>query len=236
MKVLVTGGGTGIGRAVAEKVIQNDGQVVVVGRRTEVLEDFVRKYPGKAHCVVADVADAQQRDGLVSLARRILGGLDGFVHSAGVVYHQLPGEISDEAIEAQLQVNLIAPLRLGEEALEVLSEGGSMVFMGSTLSQRPVASSAVYSAAKAGLSAVMKVLALQGAKHGIRANAVLPGIVETDMVADRLKSHGEEMKALHILGRLGQPEDVAQTVWHLLNAPWTTGTEVVVDGGLLLRE
>lgn len=236
MKALITGGGTGIGRAVAQRILQEGGEVVVAGRRPEPLESLASAHPGKAHALVADVTVPEDREHLLERARALLGGLDGFVHSAGTVIHQVPTQITDDALDAQLQVNLIAPLRLGEKALQVLSPGGAMVFLGSTLSLRPVVSSAVYSAAKAGLSQVMKVLALAGAPRGIRANAVLPGIVETDMVAERLETHRAQLQALHVLGRIGQPEDVASTVWHLLRSPWMTGSEVVLDGGLLLRE
>jgi NAD(P)-dependent dehydrogenase (short-subunit alcohol dehydrogenase family) len=151
-------------------------------------------------------------------------------------------------------VNLVAPLRLGEEALSVLeSGGGGMVFIASTLALRPLPTSAVYSAAKAGLLAAMRSLAMAGAARSIRANAVCPGVVDTEMVrAPRLAPgevppEGAELEkrisdqlsflgALHPLGRLGKVEEVAEAVVHLLGAPWTTGSELVIDGGLLLRE
>jgi NAD(P)-dependent dehydrogenase (short-subunit alcohol dehydrogenase family) len=251
--VLVTGGGTGIGRAVAEAVLGAGGGVVVTGRRPEPLEALARAFPGRAFALPCDVASASEREGLLARARGLLGGLDGFVHSAGVVAHQPPGSIDEASLRAQLEVNLVAPLRLGEEALAVLEPGGAMVFVASTLARRPVVTSAVYSAAKAGLVQVMKVLALAGAARRVRANAVLPGVVDTEMVraprlvpgeaplpqaeaAARVASQLEGLRALHPLGRLGAPEEVARAVLHLLSAPWTTGAELAVDGGLLLRE
>jgi NAD(P)-dependent dehydrogenase (short-subunit alcohol dehydrogenase family) len=97
------------------------------------------------------------------------------------------------------------------------------------------------------------VLALAGAARQVRANAVLPGVVETEMVREprlapgeaplspseasaRLESQLEGLRSLHPLGRLGQPGEVAEAVLYLLSAPWTTGAELVLDGGLLLRE
>lgn len=252
-RVLVTGGGTGIGRAVAEAVLGAGGAVVVTGRRPEPLEALAAAFPGRAFALPCDVASPTERAGLLARARALLGGLDGFVHSAGVVMHQPPGHIDEAALRAQLEVNLVAPLRLGEEALEVLEPGGGMVFIASTLAVRPVVTSAVYSAAKAGLLQVMKVLALAGASRRVRANAVLPGVVDTEMVREvrlapgegplaaeeastRLESQLEGLRALHPLGRLGAPGEVAGAVLHLLSASWTTGAELVVDGGLLLRE
>jgi len=252
-KVLVTGGGSGIGLAVAEALLRAGGQVAVSGRRVERLEAVVRAWPGQAVALPCDLASSSERAGLLARARDALGGLDGLVHSAGLVEHQPLGHISEEALRAQLEINLVAPLRLGEEALSVLEPGGGLVFIASTLAQRPLLTSAVYSAAKAGLLAAMRSLALAGAGRRIRANAVCPGVVDTEMVRAPCSKpgepvpQGEELErmvsaqlstlgALHPLGRLGRAEEVAEAVVHLLGAPWTTGSELVIDGGLLLRE
>lgn len=252
-RVLVTGGGTGIGLACCEAILAAGGQVVAVGRRAGPLEALAARFPGRAFALVADINHPTLRETLFTQAAERMGGLDGFVHSAGHVVHELPGHISDATLHAQLEVNLIAPLRLGEQALAFLPEGGAMVFIGSTLAIRPIATSAVYSAAKAGLMQVMRVLALAGAPRHIRANMVLPGVVDTEMVrevrlspgempldaashAARVAQQCEALRALHPMGRLGYPADIAASVVHLLGAPWITGTAMVVDGGLMLRE
>lgn len=253
MNVLVTGGGTGIGRAVAEHVVRAGGRAVVVGRRIEPLRELEKAHRRKIRALSCDVTDATERSTLFARAAELIGPVDGFVHSAGAVVHEPPGHISEDVLRLQLEVNLVAPLRLGEEALRALPRGGSMVFISSTLAARPVETSAVYSAAKAGLVQVMKTLALAGAKKGIRANALLPGLVDTEMIREvrtrpgekplsakeherRLAAQMKALTALHPLGRLGTPEDVAATVLHLLQASWMTGSEIVLDGGLLLRE
>ncbi len=252
-KVLVTGGGSGIGLAVVEALLRAGGRVVVSGRRGERLDAVARAWPGQVVALPCDLASPSEREGLLERARAALGGLDGLVHSAGLAVHQLPGHISEEALRAQLEVNLVAPLRLGEEALSVLEEGGGMVFLTSTLASRPLPTSTIYSAAKAGLLAGMRSLALAGAGRRLRANAVCPGVVDTEMVRTprlapgetppegealerRISEQLEALGALHPLGRLGRAEEVAEAVVHLLGAPWTTGSELVVDGGLLLRE
>jgi 3-oxoacyl-[acyl-carrier protein] reductase len=252
-KVLVTGGGSGLGLAVAEALLRAGGRVAVSGRRAERLEAVVRAWPGQAVALPCDLTVSSERAGLLARAKESLGGLDGLVHSAGLVEHQPPGHISEDALRAQLEINLVAPLRLGEEALSVLEDGGGVVFIASTLALRPLPTSAVYSAAKAGLLTAMRSLALAGAERRIRLNAVCPGVVDTEMVrAPRLAPgetppQGEELErrisaqlstlgALHPLGRLGKAEEVAEAVVHLLAAPWTTGSELVIDGGLLLRE
>lgn len=252
-RVLITGGGSGIGRAVAEALLHAGGSVAVTGRRPEPLQALAAAFPGRAFALPCDVASPSERAGLLQRAKALLGGLDGFVHSAGTVVHQPPGHIDEAALRAQLEVNLVAPLRLGEEALEVLEPGGGMVFVASTLAVRPILTSAAYSAAKAGLLQVVKVLALAGAARQVRANAVLPGVVDTEMVRElrlkpgeappseaeasaRLESQLAGLRSLHPLGRLGRPGEVAEAVLHLLSAAWTTGAELTVDGGLMLRE
>lgn len=251
-RVLVTGGGTGIGRAIAEALVHRGGRVVVCGRRPGPLDELARSAPGQVHALPGDIADPSFRDTLLDRSKALLGGLDGFVHSAGAVVHEPPGHISESALRLQLEVNLVAPLRLGELALSRLERGGGLVFVASTLAQRPVRTSAAYSAAKAGLLAAMQALALEGAPRGIRANAVNPGVVDTEMVRvprlapgerltsdeslARIESQLAGLRALHPLGRLGVPADVAEAVLHLLGAPWTTGATLTVDGGLLLHE
>lgn len=252
-RVVVTGGGSGIGLAVATAIVEGGGAVVVVGRRREPLEAFAARYPKRAFALPCDLSQPAARSGLLDRAAALLGGITGLVHSAGTVVHQAFGHIDEAALREQLELNLVAPLRLGEEALTVLPRGGAMVFVSSTLAHRPLPTSAAYSAAKAGMLSAMRALALAGAERGIRANAVVPGVVDTDMIralrlrpgeaepsgADRsarIDAQLDSLRSLHPLGRLGAPADIADAVLHLLRAPWTTGAELTVDGGLLLRE
>lgn len=252
-RVLVTGGGSGIGRAVAERIVAGGGAVVVVGRRAERLLDLERAHPGSVRSIVCDLEDPAARTGLLGRARDLLGGLDGMVWSAGNAIHQLPGSIDERALRSQLELNLVAPLQAGEEALSVLERGGGVVFVSSNLAMRPVATSAAYSAAKAGLLAAMRALALAGTARGVRFNAVAPGLVDTEMIRQvrlgpgermpegealrqRIEAQVEGLRRLVPLGRLGRPEEVAEAVVQLLVAPWTTGSTHVIDGGLLLRE
>lgn len=251
-KVLITGGGTGIGRAVAEMLLRAGGSVVVTGRRAEMLKEVCAPYPGRAFALPCDLASVSDREGMMARAKDLMGGLDGFVHSAGVVVHQVPGHIDEESLRIQLEVSLVAALRLGEQALEVMESGGGMVFLASTIAYRPILTSAVYSAAKAGMLQIMKTLAIAGAPRQLRANGVLPGVVDTEMgrilrlapgespppepeYTARLNTQMEALRALHPLGRMGQPDDVAEAVLYLLGASWVTGAELAVDGGILLR-
>lgn len=249
-KVLVTGGGSGIGRAVAELLLERGAKVVVLGRRRERLEELASAWPGQAEALVADLGAGTK--GVLARAREILGGLDGLVCAAGVSHHELPGGISETALREQIEVNLVAPLRLAEEALGLLEPGGGVVFVASNLAHRPIETSAVYSASKAGLLAAMRAFAAAGATRRIRLNAVSPGIVDTEMIRVlRLEKkeppHSEEEAARRLdlqlealrrevpLGRLGSPAEIAEAVVHLLGAPWISGSDWLIDGGGLLR-
>lgn len=248
-RVLVTGGGSGIGQAVARVLLARGGRVVVLGRRRERLEALAHAFPGRAEVLVADLAEGTQ--GILARAKALLGGLDGLVCAAGVAHHEAPGAISEAALREQLEVNLVAPLRLGEQALQVLEPGGGVVFVASNLAHRPIETSAVYSASKAGLLAAMRALALAGLSRGIRMNAISPGIVDTEMIrkprrkkdepplteeetARRVAAHLEALRAEVPLGRLGEPAEIAEAVVHLLGASWVSGSDWLLDGGGLL--
>jgi NAD(P)-dependent dehydrogenase (short-subunit alcohol dehydrogenase family) len=234
-RVLVVGGGSGIGKAIATALIARGGRVAVCGRRAARLDEVVRASGGSAIALPCDVADPTARSGLLARARDLLGGLDGFVCAAGVAAHTPIGSIAEDALRAQLEVNLVAPMRLGEEGLQVIAPGGAMLFVTSTLALRPLPETMVYSASKAGLAAVVQALAAAGAARGIRASSVCPAAIDTEMIrAPRTKTELDALAARHPLGgRLGTPEDVADAALHLLAAPWTTGAMLVVDGGAM---
>ena len=252
-RVLITGGGTGIGKAIVDAVLARGGKVAIVGRRVDVLKKLEARAPGQIVAMPCDITLEESRTGLLERAYDALGGLDGFVHAAGAVMHEPFGNILEDSLREQIEVNLVAPLRLGEEALQVLEDGGSMLFLSSTLAIRPTATSAVYSATKAAQTSMMRALALAGAPRKVRANTISPGVVDTGMVrALRLPSNAgtpnpadmrakidaqlEGLRVLHPLGRLGTPEDIAQMAMQLLGAAWMTGSDVVLDGGLLVRD
>src|SRR5690606_7892233 len=203
-RVLVTGASSGIGRAVAEALLARGAQVALVGRRRDRLEEIAAAAAGRTAVLVADLARPGEADGLCARARDLLGGLDGLVCAAGVVHHQRPGAIEEGALREQLEVNLVAPLRLGEEALSVLEPGGAVVYVASNLAHRPIETSAVYSATKAGLLAAMRALAIAGARCDVRFNAVSPGIVDTEMVRKLRLTPGESVPEGVAYERRGQ--------------------------------
>lgn len=238
-RVLVTGASRGIGRAVALALVARGSAVAACGRDEAALASLVAAAQeaglssgGRVVPIVAELTRADERARLVVDAAAALGGLDALVLAAGIARHAPVGALAEADFDATLSANLVAPVLLAQAALPHLADGAGVVFVGSNLALRPVSGTLVYAAAKAGLDAAARGLALELAPRGIRVNLVAPGVVDTDMVRGR---DLEALAAVHPLGRIARPGEIAGAVLALLDAPWTTGTTLVVDGGALLR-
>lgn len=250
-RVIVTGATRGIGRATVEAIIERGGRVVGIARDTDALRDLQEWSPDRIRVVTADLGQPRQ---ILEAARSAIGafqGVDGLINCAAIARYEHVGAIGIDSIEQQLSVNFVAPLLLCQAVAEDLRDrGGSIVNVSSTLSERVAPSTAVYAATKAALNALTKSLALELAPRMIRVNAVLPGGVDTDMLRiprlrpgeslneterkERVQSQLAKLAALHPLGRLGKPEEVADVILSVLDQPWQTGSLVTIDGGLSL--
>ena len=231
-RILVTVGGTGIGLGIVERLRELDCGAVAVGRRPQPLEQAAQ--------FGAEVQQWDITSNQAELFRRI-GPVDGLVLNAGQYAHE-PVSAWTEASWMQLwRVNTLAAAMLAHEFSEQLEGPGAIVAVASTLAHRPAPGAAPYAASKAALVATIQHLALELAPRGVRANVVSPGIVPTEMTeAERNGDAADEQRAafvaLHPIGRLGEPRDVADTVVHALSNPWMTGANLNIDGGLLVRE
>lgn len=245
-RVLLTGASRGIGRAIAGALIAQGARLALVGRDRAALR-AVAAGDDRHVLIEADLADSAAVQGLAERAEQALGGLEAFVSAAGIATYEHVGRVTEVALAQQLQVNFTAPFLIGQAAAECMgrAHGGSLLYVASTLATHPAPMTAAYAASKAALIAAARSLALELGPRGVRVNAIAPGVVDTDMVraprptgapadARALAAQLEGLRALHPLGRLGQPEDVAQTALYLLQARYVTGAVVVVDGGLTL--
>lgn len=249
--VIVTGATRGIGRATVEAILACGGKVVAIARDEEALRALEASEPERIRAVAVDLEDVARVPEAAQRAIDAFGSVDGLVNCAGIARYEPVGAIGLDSIEAQVRVNLVAPLLLSQAVAEHLRErGGAIVNVSSTLSERVAQSTMVYAATKAALNTLTKGLALELASAGVRVNAVLPGGVETDMLRtprlrpgeslsgaeleQRVESQLAALAALHPLGRLGKPEEVAAVIINVLDQTWQTGSLVTIDGGLSL--
>jgi NAD(P)-dependent dehydrogenase (short-subunit alcohol dehydrogenase family) len=250
-RVIVTGATRGIGRATVEAILDRGGRVIGIARDTVALRALEASSPDRVRTVAADLGSPDQIPEAARQAIAAFEGVDGLVNCAAIARYEQVGAIRVDSIEQQLRVNLVAPLLLCQAVAEHLrGRGGSIVNVSSTLSERVAPSTAVYAATKAALNTLTKSLALELAPWNVRVNAVLPGGVDTDMLRiarlrpgeslteteleQRVESQLAKLRALHPLGRLGRPAEVADVVVSVLDQPWQTGSLVTIDGGLSL--
>ena len=234
--VLITGGGTGIGRAIAESFAQKGAKVLITGRREAPLKEVSQAFENIKY-VQADVTKADDRKNALQAIITKFGKLDILVNNAGVGYQKSFTELTDEDIETTLKTNLLAPITLSRDAVPYLSESkGSIVNISTVAAQGVMPGLAPYGASKAGLNHLTRLLAAELGPLGIRVNAVAPGVTKTDMAAGMIEQMEEQMLQMTPLGRLGNPEDIANAVLLVSNgnAGWVTGQILEASGGFLL--
>ena len=237
---VVTGGGTGIGRAIAVALDQAGFTVAVVGRRAARLQPStgqdLRPYP-------CDVTDAAQIRATVDAVVADLGRLDVLVNSAGVAPTETIDEITEDSINHTIGINLVGTMNFSLACVPALKQTqGAIINIGSTLSDRPVPRHTVYSASKGGINAFSKALAYELASDGVRVNVVSPGLVRseiyltTDMDEGAYETFLQERGEVYPLGRAGEAEEVAAMVRYLVSddATWVTGAVFPIDGGHLI--
>lgn len=241
---IVTGGGTGIGAATARRFAREGAQVVVTGRRTEPLEAVAREIDGIA--VPGDAADPSHAEQIVARTVAELGGLHVVVANAGLGFGESAVEVTADHWQRTLDVNLTGPMLIARAALPSLIEGGggSIVVVSSIAAIVGSPDSVAYMASKAGLLGLVRSIAVDYGPLGVRANAVLPGWVTTeigDRGADQLAGREEiSREAAYAtltrdvpLRRPGTPEEVAACCAFLASddSSFVTGATLTVDGG-----
>jgi rhamnose utilization protein RhaD (predicted bifunctional aldolase and dehydrogenase)/NAD(P)-dependent dehydrogenase (short-subunit alcohol dehydrogenase family) len=243
--VLVTGAASGIGRDVARDLVARGAQLVLADRDGDGIEEL-----DDAVAVVGDLTDAAVVDRAVHTAVASFGGLDAVVLNAGIGATGRLEEVDDGTWERSLDVNLTAPFALTRRAIRLMRDqgiGGSLVYVASKNAFQPGPGFGPYSVAKAGLVQLMRIAALEGGAHGIRANAVNPDAIFTgsklwsdDLRRERAAGYGipvEDIEAFYasrsLLGRAVTGADVAEAVAFLVSdrSRSTTGAVVPVDGG-----
>lgn len=235
---VVTGGSSGIGLAVAQRLAAAGAEVCLVARRSGPLDEAVHDLGGHVWGHACDVADVEAVAGLAAAVAGRWGGLDGLVNNAGLAPMATLDETDPDTWDRAFAVNVRGPYLLCRALRPAFDDagGGAVVNVSSTLAEKAIPGMAAYNAAKAALNQLTRSVALEWAP-AIRVNAVMPAVVDTPIHATRGLSAEQVagMGRLHPMGRIGTPDDVAATVVHLLSpaASWMTGAVIPVDGGML---
>jgi NAD(P)-dependent dehydrogenase (short-subunit alcohol dehydrogenase family) len=241
--VLVTGGGSGIGRETALALAEVGRPVAIWDVNAEGAEESAAlcrdRYGSVVEWSVVDVADTAAIEEAVPAAARALGSLGGFVHAAGVSGPMSVDFIDDELWDSTLNVNVRAAAMISRMLLDPFRQAGpgsAMVLISSIEGLFGSAMLTAYCASKAGVLGVMRSIAHRFAMEGFRVNAVCPGAVATPMLAPAFELPGfrQQLEERTPLQRVSTPDEVARPIRFLLSdeASFITGTHLTVDGGL----
>jgi meso-butanediol dehydrogenase / (S,S)-butanediol dehydrogenase / diacetyl reductase len=242
---LITGGGTGIGRAIALAFGREGAKVVVAARRKDKLTEVVNAiaaHGGEALAVECDVTLSADAEKAVRAATHRFGKLDTLVNNAGLWSSATVETTSEADFEQVMRVNVTGPFLMSRAALPALRQagGGSIINTGSVLGLYAMKSRAAYCASKGAVTMLTKAMALDHAQDNIRVNCICPALVETAMVKDLFgaSAEGQAVRQARVagipLGRIGQPQDVAELAVYLATpeSSWMTGVAIPLDGGI----
>lgn len=244
---IVTGGGSGIGKEVAARLVQAGASVVIGGRdeaKLKLAAAEIDPTGAKIRVFAGDIASPATAAGLVNLATQAFGGVDILINNAGVFAPKAFLDVTESEYDWFIDTILKGKFFMAQAAARAmkLRGGGAIVQTGSLWALQAIGAtpSAAYSAANAGVHALTRNLAIELASENIRINTVAPAVVETPvyntfMTDDQVKATLPTFNAFHPLGRNGQPADIAEAILFFASqsASWITGTVLPVDGGVM---
>ena len=238
---VVTGAASGIGRAVADALVDAGARVALIDRNGAAVQQAARELADRGARVLAvecDIADEAAVRAAAQQVRSTLGAIGGLINNAGLLR---PGALEDVSVaewNAVLAINLTGYLLCAREfGRDMLAAGrGSIVHIASVSALHPQTRSGAYSASKAGVLLLNKQMAAEWGPRGVRSNAVCPGMIRTALSARFYEEPGFEARRAAVTAsrRVGEPIDIAEPALFLLSdrAGYVNGTELVVDGGL----
>jgi len=235
---IVTGGGSGIGLAIAEKFVANNILTIIVGRDEKKLTAAKEKLGELCVTISNDLSDLTGIPALVAQIINQYGQVDILVNNAGINMKKEFTEVSDEDFQKIILTNVTAVFALSREVVKNMLEkgGGSIINISSMASQYGIPKVIAYTASKSAVEGMTRAMAVELSPKGIRVNCIAPGFIATDMSAKALNSDAERKQKVMSrtpMGFLGDPADIANAALYLANgeANYVTGVVLPVDGG-----
>jgi NAD(P)-dependent dehydrogenase (short-subunit alcohol dehydrogenase family) len=242
---VITGGGTGIGQAIALAFAREGAQVAVAGRRKEKLDGtlrFLQQVGGSALALECDVTKAEDTERVIKSVEDAFGKVNVLVNNAGALSVSTVETIAEADWERVMATNVKGPFLMSRAVLPAMRRagGGSIINVGSVLGIVAIRDRAAYCASKGGVTMLTRAMALDHAHDNIRVNCVCPSIVESEMTQNLFaeteagRQARESRLASIPLGRFGKPADIAGLAVFLASeeSSWMTGTVIPVDGGV----
>ncbi len=234
---IVSGAGSGIGKAVAEKFLSENYEVILIGRRIEALKEIEKAFSKNAFAISCDLRSDSDLKALENHLKA-KNNLEILINNAGIYEQKSFLSSEPQDFLKMFESNFLSCVRLTKIVVPFFQKNkkGVIVNISSTLGRRPVAGTSAYSASKAAMINLTQSLALEFAPSQIRVNCVCPGLVDTPIHGRPDEKTKSIMQTYQPLGRMGRPEEIAHHVFGFCTpgSEWTTGSILEVDGGIHL--
>lgn len=235
---IVTGGGSGLGFAIAEKFITAGIETIIAGRDKAKLDAAREKLGEGCHAITCDVNDLASIPGFVNDVLKQFGQIDILVNNAGINMKKPFTEVTDEDFQKVITTNLTAVFVMSREVVKHMLEkkSGCIINISSMAAQYGLPKVIAYSASKTAIDGMTRAMAVELSPNGIRVNAIAPGFIYSEMTAKALDSDPERKAKVFgrtPMGIMGQPEDIGNAALYLASdaAKYVTGVVLPVDGG-----